>query len=183
MKIPHALGAFATASQVPMTIAAPFGDEHPLLFANAAFERLTGFGAAEMVGRDCRLLQGPNTQPGARAAIRRGLREQGDVQTVITNHRRDGEAFENYLFLFPLLDEGGRRRLFVGSQCALPPDHRAHALVEHGAFLRNSFADLLRADLGGLRIETRRLSELDEKSLVMTRLANFAGGRARATAV
>jgi PAS domain S-box-containing protein len=163
--VPEALAAFVAGTPVPLTVAAPGLGGHPLLMVNAAFERLTGYDAADLIGRDCRLLQGPLTEPEARAAIRHDLRHGAEAQVVITNHRRDGSAFRSFLFLFPLYDAAGVPRLYVGSQCALPVHGRVGALAAHGAALRLGVGELLRAGLGGLRIEAARLEVLDARSL------------------
>jgi diguanylate cyclase (GGDEF)-like protein/PAS domain S-box-containing protein len=87
---------------------------HPVVYVNAAFEQITGYPAAEIVGRNCRILQGAHgDQPGV-AEIRRALAEQREARAVLRNYRRDGRMFWNEFRLTPVRDDAGTLTHFVG---------------------------------------------------------------------
>ena len=90
--------------------------DNPIIYANKGFERLTGYTSPDVVGRNCRFLQGQTTDPHTVSEIRRAI-EQGTECTVeLLNHRKDGTPFWNRLSLTPLPDLSGRVAHFVGVQ-------------------------------------------------------------------
>jgi len=104
------------ATDITFTISDPRRPDDPLLWVTPSFGRLTGYPAEEVLGRNCRFLQGPATDPEAVAEIRAALRAQQPVTTTLLNYRKDGTAFWNQLSLSPVFD--GHRQLvsFVGVQ-------------------------------------------------------------------
>ena len=90
--------------------------DNPIIYANEGFERLTGYTSQDVIGRNCRFLQGQTTDPHTVSEIRRAI-EQGTECTVeLLNHRKDGTPFWNRLSLTPLPDPSGRVAHFVGVQ-------------------------------------------------------------------
>ena len=173
-QIPRALERFIAAAQLPLTIAAPDGRDHPLIAVNAAFERLTGYGRSDLLGRDCRLLQGRGTQPAARRSLRHALEEGEDRYAVITNYRRDGSEFDNFVFLFPVFDAEGNTVLTVGSQFEIPAETQVRSHLAHMRFLKAGFRELNGGPLDGLYVECGGLSGITAESLVLHRLQNLA---------
>lgn len=88
----------------------------PIVYVNPAFERITGYAREEAVGRNCRFLQGENTEPRATLALREGIANRRDVHIVIRNYRRDGTTFWNDLYISPVRDETGDVTHFIGVQ-------------------------------------------------------------------
>ena len=89
---------------------------HPIVYANAAFVRLTGYRTAEILGRNCRFLQNDDrTQPEI-AAMRTAIGEGTAATVILRNYRRDGSAFWNEVRLAPLGDTNGRIGHYVGFQ-------------------------------------------------------------------
>ncbi|MDW7745228.1 EAL domain-containing protein [Halomonas sp.] len=88
----------------------------PIVYVNPAFERITGYPSEEAIGRNCRFLQGENTEPRATLALREGIMNQRDVHIVIRNYRRDGSTFWNDLYISPVRDESGVVTHFIGVQ-------------------------------------------------------------------
>jgi PAS domain S-box-containing protein len=111
-----ALGRALAAANSGITLADATRDGFPLTFVNAAFERLTGYRASEVIGRNCRFLQGEDTDPAAVAEIAAALREGRETTVVLLNHRRDGTPFHNELRLAPVFDDDGRQIQVVGVQ-------------------------------------------------------------------
>lgn len=88
--------------------------DNPIVYVNPAFERITGFPAAEALGRNCSFLQGDDrNQPGIED-IRAALRERGDGHAVLRNYRKDGTLFWNDLYIAPVVDDAGRVNHYVG---------------------------------------------------------------------
>jgi|GEM_PF-3458548 len=109
---------------LPMIITDPNLPDDPIVFANRAFQELSGYGADELLGRNCRFLQGPDTEREQLDALRAGLSEGRDVALEITNHRKDGTAFVNNLFVGPVYDADGRLLYHFGSQLDVTEVHR-----------------------------------------------------------
>lgn len=92
-----------------------------LTYVSQGFCRHTGYSEAECVGRSCRFLQGPDTDPAAVQAIRAALNQGAAVHVDILNYRKDGRPFWNRLFLRPLVpDPKGGLRLYLGLQEVIP---------------------------------------------------------------
>ncbi len=101
---------------MPMILTDPNQPGDPIIFVNHAFEVLSGYSAAELIGRNCRLLQELDTDPTQVDEIRQALRERRDVAVEIINHRRDGTPFANKVFISPVFGRDGRLLYHLGSQ-------------------------------------------------------------------
>jgi len=99
---------------VGILITDPHQPDNPIIYVNPAFERLTGYGAAEALGRNCRFLQGADTDPSAVAEIRQALKEERGLRIELLNYRKDGSSFWNELTISPLRDAKGRVTHYVG---------------------------------------------------------------------
>ena len=99
-----------------VTIADARLPDRPLIYVNEGFERVTGYPAAEVLGRNCRFLQGPDTDPAAVAEIRAAVAGERECVVEILNYRRDGTPFWNRLSITPVRDETGEVTHFIGIQ-------------------------------------------------------------------
>ena len=106
-------------SPVPMIITDPTQPDNPIQIANPAFCDLTGYPRSEILGRNCRFLAGPSTDPAASAQLRDAIREERPALVEILNYRRDGTPFHNGVMISPLFDTNGKLRWFIGSQVDL----------------------------------------------------------------
>ncbi len=114
--IAEALSAAMLHSDMAMVLSDPRLPDCPMIAANAAFLELSGYGRDEIIGRNCRFLQGPNTDPRSSRRIRSCVEAgQGCVEWIV-NHRRDGAMFWNLLFISPVRDAAGELVFFFGSQ-------------------------------------------------------------------
>jgi PAS domain S-box-containing protein len=99
-----------------VTITDPSLPDHPLVFVNDGFTAMTGYTAEDVVGRNCRFLQGPGTDPQAVEALRTAIAEQRSCTEVLLNYRKDGTTFWNELTLSPIFDAHGRLSKYIGLQ-------------------------------------------------------------------
>ena len=111
-----ALLAAIPHSGQPMVVTDPRLPDHPMIAVNQAFATLTGYTQAESVGRNCRFLQGAETDPATPRRIGRCLSERRGCIEWIVNYRRDGTAFWNLLFISPVFDRDGTLLHFFGNQ-------------------------------------------------------------------
>jgi PAS domain S-box-containing protein len=101
---------------VAMVVSDPTLPDCPLIYVNAAFETLTGFPAVEALGRNCRFMQGPLTDPGDVARLKTAIERREPIELDLLNHRRDGTPFWNRLMVAPVFRDDGSLRYFVASQ-------------------------------------------------------------------
>lgn len=106
-QIPATLVHMVEDASIPVTLADPAADGQPLVLANDAFARLTGYGRSEVVGRSCRFLQGPDPDPAVHRALAHALAEGQDVACTLRNYTKRGEPFDNVLIIRHLLDAFG----------------------------------------------------------------------------
>lgn len=88
--------------------------EMPLIYVNLAFERLTGYPPEEVLGRNCRFLQGEDTSQTEREDLRLAIAESRSCVVVMRNYRKDGSMFWNRLTISPVLDDEGQVSQYVG---------------------------------------------------------------------
>jgi PAS domain S-box-containing protein len=103
-------------TRMPMAVTDPTLPDNPLVFVNAAFLDLMGYAEGEVLGRNCRFLQGPGTDPEAVSRIRHAVAAGEEITLDILNYRRDGSAFWNELYISPIRDPDGRIRHYFASQ-------------------------------------------------------------------
>lgn len=101
---------------LPMAISDPTLRDNPIVYVNPAFEALTGYARAEVLGRNCRFLQGPMTDEAEVARLREAIRAREKVSVDLLNHRKDGSPFWNRLLITPVPDNEGTLRYFFASQ-------------------------------------------------------------------
>lgn len=103
-------------SAVAAVISNPRLSDNPIIECNAAFEALTGYGRAEIIGRNCRFLAGPQTEPALTAEIVAAVRDKRPVLVEILNYKKDGTPFRNAVLVAPIFDDNGELEYFLGSQ-------------------------------------------------------------------
>lgn len=90
--------------------------DNPMIYVSDEFEEQTGYTPEEALGRNCRFLQGRDTNPHAIEAIRQGLKAETRFTIDILNYRKDGSKFLNRLRIRPIYDGDGRLMFFAGAQ-------------------------------------------------------------------
>ena len=104
------------ASSNGIVITDPNAPDDPIVYVNPAFERISGYAAEEVGGRNCRFLQGEDHDQPALDELREALREERECRVVLKNYRKDGTPFWNELYVSPVQDEEGKLTNFVGIQ-------------------------------------------------------------------
>jgi len=102
----------ATSDSIAIT--GPPEQDTPLIYANLAYCALTGYTMEELLGRNCRFLQGPDTNPEVVTKIRTSLEAQQGCQVALLNYRKDGTPFWNELSITPTLNAEGKVTSFIG---------------------------------------------------------------------
>ena len=128
-------------------------DDHPMLHVNPAFEQMSGYAADEVLGRNCRMLQGPDTDPGVVASIGAAVRRGQEHKAVVRNVRKDGTQWWNELHLSPVRDDTGRLTHYLGFQHDVTARVVAEQLLVHVS---------THDALTGLRNRASLLRHLDE---------------------
>ncbi|MBD2078954.1 PAS domain S-box protein [Leptolyngbya sp. FACHB-17] len=94
----------------------PNQPDNPIIYANPAFSKLTGYQPEEVVGSNCRFLQGPGTDREVVAQIREAIAQQQEFQATLLNYCKDGQPFWNELKIAPIRSDAGKLLYFVGIQ-------------------------------------------------------------------
>jgi PAS domain S-box-containing protein len=109
-------------SSVAAVVSDPRQADNPIVACNDAFTALTGFAREEIVGRNCRFLAGPATEPWLTETLRTGIRLRQPVMVEILNYRKNGEPFRNAVMVAPVFGRKGAAEYFIGSQVELAAD-------------------------------------------------------------
>jgi len=113
--------AAVRATRMPMLITDPTQHDNPIVFVNDAFARLTGYSREETLGRNCRFLQGPGTNPDDVKRIRDSVNRRVPVELDLLNYRKDGTTFWNRLLVSPVFNEG-KLSFYFASQFDITPE-------------------------------------------------------------
>ena len=170
-------------SQIAAVISNPKLADNPIIATNRAFCELTGYAESEIIGRNCKFLAGPATEPWLTDRIRAGVREHRPVLVEILNYKRCGSPFRNAVLVAPVFDASGALSYFLGSQVELaeddigPNSNRHYLAVERVKLLTPRQREILQLIAAGHR--TKQIAyalTLSEKTVKMHRsllLANL----------
>ena len=118
-------------SPIAAVISDPRLPLNPIVAVNDAFCRLTGYPIEEIIGRNCKFLAGPATEPWLTERISAGVRERRPVLVEILNYKRDQTPFRNAVLVAPVFDADGELEYFLGSQVELPDDAVGPSSARH----------------------------------------------------
>lgn len=119
-----------TSGQQNFVLSDPRLPDNPIVYASEGFYQLTGYTREQVLGRNCRFLQGPGTDPKAVDVIRSAVANGTDATTCLLNYKADGTPFWNQFFVAALRDSDNCIVNYVGVQCAVEPDDGASALED-----------------------------------------------------
>ena len=156
--------------RLPICVTNPSEDDNPIVYVNAAFLELTGYDADEVLGRNCRFLQGEGTTRESIEAVRRAV-GGGEVTTVeIVNYRKDGTRFDNALQIGPILDADGKTLLHFGSQLDVT-DKRAEeraALALETQERTHRLRNIINVMAVTVRMTAREVDDIEEFAEIVT---------------
>ncbi|MHA6718762.1 PAS domain-containing protein [Sphingomonas sp. RS6] len=156
--------AAVRATRMAMIITDPRQDDNPIIFCNEAFQRLTGYGRDEIIGRNCRFLQGPDTDREAVAQVRAAIEAGTDFSVDLLNYRKDGTPFWNALYLSPVRNSAGEIEFFFASQLDMTDRIEAQAAIaEEKAKVEREVARRTEALQDALAAKTMLLHEVDHR--------------------
>ncbi|MFA1612283.1 PAS domain S-box protein [Halobellus rubicundus] len=116
-------------ADVGITIADPSRSDLPIVYANEGFERITGYDAESIQGRNCRFLQGEATDGEKIERLAEAIEVEEPVQVELVNYRRDGTPFWNQVQLSPVFDEAGDLSHYLGIQKDVTARKRTATLI------------------------------------------------------
>lgn len=174
--IPSDVVEFFAHARMPMTLADPDLPDCPIVLATPTFAAVTGYELDEIIGRNCRFLQGAATREEARADIRDTIRERGPLSITITNYKKDGRRFENVLLIRPVTGADGEtvRYLlgvqFDGTQFEAGTSYREFLSRQNHRLddLADDRLALMRAHETAANVAQDRLSRLLQPAVAMT---------------
>ena len=154
-------------TRMPMVLTDPNLPDNPIVFANGAFFDLTLYSEADVLGRNCRFLQGPDTDPGSIQEVRQAVAEQRAVSVDMLNYKADGSSFWNALYMGPVFDKAGKLLYFFASQMDITRRRTAEhvslqaqkmeAIGQLTAGLAHDFNNLLHVVAGNLELTKRNI--------------------------
>lgn len=129
--IPQVLTAILDHCVNGVTLSDPDQPDSPIVYANKAFERLTGYEQDEIIGRNCRFLQGPDKEQPEIDTIRAALKVREGCAVTLRNYRKDGTLFHNHLEITPLFDHKGELLYYLGVQYDITYKVDAESEIRH----------------------------------------------------
>lgn len=114
--IPHLLSQILDTCITGITLSDPHQPDNPIVYANEMFELMTGYNQEEIIGRNCRFLQGDDRDQEGLEKIREAMRDRRSVTVTLRNYRKDGVLFYNRLTVRPIFDPDNRLVYFLGLQ-------------------------------------------------------------------
>ncbi len=114
--IPFVLSQILDTCVNGITLSDPDRPDNPIVYANEAFELITGYDREEILGHNCRFLQGDDRDQPEVERIREALKGHTPVTVTLRNYRKDGSLFYNQFSIRPLLDTEGRLVYYLGIQ-------------------------------------------------------------------
>ena len=116
--IPQILSKILDSSVNGITLADPDLEDMPLVYANKAFEKMTGYTMEEVVGKNCRFMQGEDRDHALkeRHMMQKAFKNKESISITFKNFRKNGEEFYNHLEMSPLFDSKGNLLYYLGVQ-------------------------------------------------------------------
>lgn len=121
----------------------PNQPDNPIIYSNPAFSKITGYQPEEILGRNCRFLQGAETDLEAVRAIRRAIAQRQEVKATLLNYRKNGQPFWNELKISPVFSEQGDLLYFIGIQTDITERKQAEEKIRCQAALLDITTDAI----------------------------------------
>lgn len=128
--IPQVLSNILDSCVNGITLADPDQKDLPLVYANKAFETITGYTQAETIGKNCRFLQGTDRDQKERHQLREAIANKQSIEITLRNYRKNGEMFYNHLVITPLFDSKGNVLYYLGVQFDVTKQKKAEEEIK-----------------------------------------------------
>ena len=128
--IPQVLTKILDSTNNGITLSDPDIEDMPIIYANKAFETMTGYSQAETIGRNCRFLQSEDRNQESRFHLREAIDNKKSIETDIRNYKKNGEMFYNHLVLNPLFDDQKQLIYYLGIQYDITAEVKANEEIE-----------------------------------------------------
>lgn len=160
---------------VAVVVTNPSLPDNPIVYINDAFERVTGYDRSAVIGRNCRFLQGPQTDPDHRRILREGIAAGEEVSLDILNYRADGTPFRNRLLVSPVHDDSGRISFFLGIQKVLSDEDARRSLAAAEALreIQHRVKNHLAMIVGLIRMQQRGETATDDYDTLARRVESL----------
>ncbi|WP_329959276.1 histidine kinase famiy protein [Sphingomonas sp. Leaf21] len=163
--------AAVKTTRMPMIVTDPRQPDNPIVFCNEAFSFMTGYSEDEILGTNCRFLQGPETDREVVAQVRAAVERRDEIAVELLNYRKNGSTFWNALFVSPVYDDAGELVYFFSSQLdisrrreaedALHEAQKMEAVGKLTGGIAHDFNNLLQVIIGYSDILEARISDTD----------------------
>ena len=163
--------AAVETTRMPMVVTDPHQDDNPIIFCNPAFAKMTGYRPEEIVGQNCRFLQGPESDRAVVAQVREAIAREEQVSVELLNYRKNGSTFWNSLFVSPVFGPDGKLLYFFASQLdisrrkeaeeALHQAQKMEAVGKLTGGIAHDFNNLLQVVLGYVDLLENRIDAGD----------------------
>jgi len=156
--------AAVRATRMPMVITDPAPTDNPIVFCNEAFQTLSGYDRSKIIGRNCRFLQGPDTDRKQVAKVRQAIEAKTDIAVDLLNYRKDGSSFWNALYLSPVRNDAGEVVFFFASQLDVTDRVEAQTIIAKQKILVEREVEARTSDLeAALHAKILLLHEVDHR--------------------
>jgi two-component system, NtrC family, sensor kinase len=162
------------ATSTGIVISDATNPEHPIIYCNPAFEKMTGYKRREILGKNCRFLQGSDTDPEAVKIIRQALQTESECQVTLKNYRKDGTAFWNALSISPVRDRTGKLTHFIGVQRDITDRKQAEEALQQSETQSREQAMKLESALNELKDTHSQLVQSEKMSSLGLLIAGVA---------
>lgn len=163
--------AAVKTTRMPMIVTDPRQPDNPIVFCNEAFSFMTGYSEQEILGTNCRFLQGPETDRDVVGQIRAAVERRDEIAVELLNYRKNGSTFWNALFVSPVYDDAGELVYFFSSQLdisrrreaedALHEAQKMEAVGKLTGGIAHDFNNLLQVIIGYADILEARIDQGD----------------------
>jgi len=157
----HLMERVIAASSNGIVVTDPTQPDNPVIYVNPAFEGITGYSGEDVLGKNCRFLQGPDRDQAGVEELRRAIREQRECHVVLHNTRKDGVDFWNELFVAPVFDRQGYLTHFVGIQNDITERKRAEEALRQSEERLESILNSLEDIVWSVDAQTRQVLYLN----------------------
>jgi PAS domain S-box-containing protein len=178
-RIPDRLRSYFEIESVPLTLSSRDRPDMPVVIANRAFCELTGYPPEEVIGRNCRFLQGEFDNSAERARVRECIEHEQDDYFILANRKKNGDRFLNFLYLAPILVPDCQERFVLGTQFDVT--NELHDEVEgHFRKVGDVFGGTVEPGYSNqVVIESKKLAAMSVRNVLQYILETEAGRHAK----